>query len=211
MHDDAAYVLGALSDSERLEFEAHLADCAECQERVASIRPVAGLLADLTIDDLRDVPLADTNPPDTLLPALRAKIRRERRRRWVGGSVAGLAAACIATLVLVVASDRGNDHQPPAQAMTSLVSTPVQATARLEDTAWGTRISLACKYDITYPVAGEYSLVVTDRTGAQHGAGSWRLVQNGTTNFTGGTAVARSDIQRIDITVGNKAILELTL
>ena len=35
-HDDAAYVLGALSPAERLEFVRHLATCDECSRSVRS-------------------------------------------------------------------------------------------------------------------------------------------------------------------------------
>ena len=38
------YVLGILEPAERLEFEQHLASCAECQEEVRSLRGVASAL-----------------------------------------------------------------------------------------------------------------------------------------------------------------------
>ncbi|HJQ43970.1 MAG TPA: zf-HC2 domain-containing protein [Jatrophihabitantaceae bacterium] len=211
LHDDAAYVLGALGDDERLAFEEHLATCDECRTRVDEIRPVAALLGDLTVDDVSAQAVGDPGPPDTLLPAMRAKIRRERRRRWAGSAVAGLAAACIVTLVVVFASDRGHHNQPPAQAMTALVASPVHATARVEGTGWGTRISLACQYDVSYPSDAQYSLVVVDRSGNRSGAGSWRLVHGGTTHVVGSTAVARNDIDHIDVMVGNTPILQLDL
>jgi hypothetical protein len=210
LHDDAAYVLGALRGPELVAFEEHLATCAECQARVAEIRPVAAVLADLTIEDVASPSLIDPGPPpDTLLPGLLAKARHERRRRWVTGAIATAAAACIVTLIVVFATGRSSGSSSPARAMTSLVATPVSATAQLDDVGWGTRISLACRYDNSYPSDAEYRLVVTDRAGHQHDAGSWQLVHEGTTHFTGGTAVKRSDISRIDITVGSTPILQL--
>ena len=41
---DAAYVLGALSDADRGEFEAHLAGCMSCREAVAELAGVVPLL-----------------------------------------------------------------------------------------------------------------------------------------------------------------------
>ena len=41
----AGYVLGSLDPEERRAFESHLAECAECAEEVASLRPVVGALA----------------------------------------------------------------------------------------------------------------------------------------------------------------------
>ena len=49
---DAAYVLGALSAKERLEYEQHLADCQECSAAVAELAGVPGLLAKVPESDV---------------------------------------------------------------------------------------------------------------------------------------------------------------
>ncbi len=41
----AGYVLGSLDPEERRAFESHLAECAECAQEIASLRPVVGALA----------------------------------------------------------------------------------------------------------------------------------------------------------------------
>ena len=43
--NSAGYVLGSLDPEERRAFESHLAECAECAQEVASLRPVVGALA----------------------------------------------------------------------------------------------------------------------------------------------------------------------
>ena len=43
-HDDAAYVLGALSPAERLEFERHLGRCDDCTRAVRELAGLPGLL-----------------------------------------------------------------------------------------------------------------------------------------------------------------------
>ena len=62
-HDDAAYVLGALSPAERLEFERHLAGCDDCSRSVRSLAGMPGLLdravsdpglADAIVQEYRD-------------------------------------------------------------------------------------------------------------------------------------------------------------
>ncbi len=63
---DAAYVLGALSDADRAEYEAHLAGCMSCREAVAELSAVAPLLS-LAGDDASAPPCPD------LLPSLMAK------------------------------------------------------------------------------------------------------------------------------------------
>ena len=45
--DDAAYVMGALSPDERLEFEAHLLSCSDCSARVREVETLPALLADV--------------------------------------------------------------------------------------------------------------------------------------------------------------------
>ena len=49
-HDDAAYVLGALDEPDRVAFEAHLETCPACQERVADARATTHLLDGLPAD-----------------------------------------------------------------------------------------------------------------------------------------------------------------
>jgi hypothetical protein len=48
---DAAYVLGSLSSTERLEYEEHLAQCPRCSAAVAELAGLPGLLASLTPDE----------------------------------------------------------------------------------------------------------------------------------------------------------------
>ncbi|MDT5048317.1 MAG: hypothetical protein QOG75_4205 [Mycobacterium sp.] len=74
---DAAYVLGALSDADRLEFEAHLVGCISCREGVTELTAVSRLLSRLDYDqviapDASDKSVAVPPCPD-LLTSLLAK------------------------------------------------------------------------------------------------------------------------------------------
>ena len=74
---DAAYVLGALSDADRLEFEAHLVGCISCREAVTELTAVSALLTRLDYDqviapDASDESVAVPPCPD-LLTSLLAK------------------------------------------------------------------------------------------------------------------------------------------
>jgi carotenoid cleavage dioxygenase-like enzyme len=64
---DAAYVLDALSDTDRREFETHLAGCASCRESVAELEAIAPMLS--MLDDER----AAVPPCPELLPSLLAR------------------------------------------------------------------------------------------------------------------------------------------
>jgi anti-sigma-K factor RskA len=81
----AAYVLGALSPAERLEFEAHLAECAICAAEVRSLAPVTASLARLA-------PAAEPSPE------VRARLLTAvaRRSAWSGSWLAAAASVALA-------------------------------------------------------------------------------------------------------------------
>lgn len=212
LYDDAAYVLGALEDDERRAFESHLRGCPDCRARVAEVRPTADLLAGIPLSALDEVP---PPAPETLLPGLLRRARRERTRsRLVAGSVGAVVAACITALVVVLWPAGGTAHrpQPAAQAFAPVLQTPVTATARLVTRAWGTSIELKCHYPPGLPHYPPYELVVTDKQHVDHAAGSWSLVPGRDTKFVGGTSVQRSNIASVQITTSDgRPILQLRL
>jgi hypothetical protein len=205
---DGAYVLGALSDAERIAFEAHLAECDEC---AASVRELSGLPAVLaTVPESALV--EEPPPPLSLLPALQREARRVTlRRRWIMGGLAATAAACLIAITLVV-SRPASAPAPHPVAMTAVASTPITATADVRAVGWGTKIELVCRYyDTTQPVR-PYALVVIDRSGKRHQLGSWNLVPGEDTTYQSGTSIPRSQVKEVDITtVGGKPILALPL
>ena len=93
---DAAYVLGALSPTERTAFEAHLRTCPACAGAVTALAGLPGLLAKVPVEDVTDPVAAPV--PQTLLPRLLREVAaRRRRHRWVTGLTAAAAAVVIAT------------------------------------------------------------------------------------------------------------------
>jgi anti-sigma factor RsiW len=97
----AAYALDALDDSERREFEEHLATCEQCREELAGLRDAAAALA--------YVPEGPV-PPPALRDRVLASVHEERgsnvvplRRRVALPAVATFAAvAAAAAIVLAV-------------------------------------------------------------------------------------------------------------
>jgi hypothetical protein len=213
---DAAYVLGALPETERLEFEHHLATCPTCQASVDSLRPVVVALAVASPTSFGAIGSAES-PPVDLLPRLLARAQTERRRRrYLVAAVSVVAAACIALVTAVVVQTGSNSSAPAAAsrpvAMTALISTPISATAELRGVAWGTKITLHCTYRANgdYPAGASYALVVVDKHGATQNLGTWAVVPGQITNYESGSSFARADIASISIqTPTGLSVLEL--
>jgi Putative zinc-finger len=219
---DGSYVLGALSPAERLEFEQHLAGCADCARSVRELAGLPGLLARVDPAVL-DEPAPEEPLPETLLPALLQAVRRTRRRRTL--VAAGVAAAALTAVVAIPLSlTRSDDGRtpsaaPPAaagRAMATVGDAPVRATIALTPVAWGTRLDLAC----TYGEAGEryhhlppsvtYGLFVRTRDGRTEEVGTWRSLEGRTMRLTAATAAPRQDIASVEVrTAKGRPVLEL--
>ncbi|HEX3336354.1 MAG TPA: zf-HC2 domain-containing protein [Jatrophihabitans sp.] len=212
-HYDGAYVLNALDDQDRAEFEAHLVTCDECRARVAEVGPTAARLAGLSPADVEGEAASAGPIPDTLLPGLFRRAERERaRRRLVSGSIAAVAAACLITLVAIVWPASPSSTPPRGQALTAVRPSPVTATAALVSKRWGTEIDVSCRYSEAVGGGIPYELRVVDTAGQSHSAGSWTLAPGPAITFKGGTDVPRAQIARVLITSSNGTpILQLTL
>jgi hypothetical protein len=225
--DDGAYVLGALSPNERLEFERHLDGCEACKRSIRELAGLPGLLGRVDAAVLEHPPV-DEPLPDTLLPVLSREVRRKGRRRTLAAS--GLAAAAVAAvataLVPVVVAKVGGADTPSAAAsspspgivsepMAAVGEVPVQASVSLEPVTWGTRLWLTCTYepdDVEYdlPPAVDYTLFVRTRTGHTERVGSWRSVGGQTMRLTAATSTRRGDISSVEVrTPDGRVVLRL--
>ena len=204
-HDDAAYVLGALSSAERAAYQEHLATCDECTRAVRRLSGLPGLLSRVSLDVI-ETPAPAEPVPDTLLPSLVAQARRRQRLRswWIAA-----AAAVVAVVLTVGAGVLGgllaqDDSAPAAtqQPMTRVADIPVTAEVGLTPVDWGTRLDLTCTYD--EPESGEgrewpYALVVRTRSGDSERVASWVAKPGRTFRLTGATASAAGDIASVEI------------
>jgi hypothetical protein len=207
-HEDGAYVLGALSPTERAAYERHLAGCPACREAVGEIAVLPGLLGRLDPAGLEQVvesPAAESRVP-ALLSAARAARRRERLlRRWRYTGTA-LAAACLALLVgLGVGGLGGTDTDFRARTVTMQPvrgSVPVTAEIALNGTAWGTEVRMRCTYIKSgdHVKAYTFRLVAYGPDGATEQVGSWKAAPGDDVTFTGGTRFAVADLVRLELT-----------
>jgi hypothetical protein len=209
VHDDAAYVLGALSADERAAFEAHLHSCAECAARVREIQDVPALFAGISAAELSD---ATHTVPETLLPGLlRRAAAQRRRRRWVVGGLASVAAACLIALTVVL-WPTSSASTAPTRKFVALVANPVVASASLTPKPWGTEINVDCSYaDRGAPEARiPYEMYVFDRSGNKERVGSWWQPDHDI-KYETGTALSTTQIAKVEITLPNGTpILRLT-
>lgn len=231
VHDDGAYVLGALSPTERLAFEKHLADCEECTRAVRELAGLPGLLGRVDVSVVEH-PLVDVPLPETLLPALSREVRRTRRRR--GFVTAALAAAAVVVAVSVpVAVSRLTDDDGASQAvpgpgatttptasaplvMSPVGDVPVRASVSLDSVTWGTRLGLICTYDSAWvdrplPEEPTYALFVRTRDGHSEQVGTWRSTDGRTMRLSAATAASRADIAAVEVrTTSGRVLLQLT-
>jgi hypothetical protein len=237
-HDDAAYVLGALSPAERLEFERHLDTCDQCSRSVRSLAGMPGLL-DLVDPGVLEVPPVDPPVPGTLLPSLTHAVEVRSRRRVL--VVAGLAAAAAAVVALAVPAVLDRAEAPTAGTGTSTSSpssptspsspdgaagvetremaplghVPVEATIGLEQVTWGTRMLLTCTYDkdavgVELPEKVDYLMYVTAADGRSEQVGSWTSVSGTTMEVPAATSVRRDDIASVEVrTPDGRVVLRL--
>ncbi|WP_406247960.1 zf-HC2 domain-containing protein [Microbacterium sp. M] len=213
---DASYVLGALSPADRAAFEVHASGCSVCREALADLAPLPGLLARvprtdaidlLSVEEPAEAPASD--PARTRIVELGvARARRTRRTRWLLASAA--AAAVIAGFVAVPAVLSQQAGPVETVALELVEDVPLDASVRIEDVAWGTRLSLTCSYGeaADAPYGGwEYALVVVSTSGVESRLSTWRAFPDTTAQVAAGTALRAEDIAAIELRGPSGAVL----
>lgn len=212
---DAAYALGALSAADRRAYEEHLAECAACTRAVAELTSTVGLLSRVPAE--RVLAGVEAGGPAEggrekivdLAERRSRRLSRQRRTWWVAGVAAAaiIVAAVAVPLTIEATSDRGTVH-----ALAELVDVPLEASIRLTDAAWGTRIDLVCRYSgqvLDAPEGGwPYALAVVDAAGSSTTLSTWRAAPGSTTQLSAGTDLGVADIGAVEIrSVDGDAVL----
>lgn len=222
-HLDGAYVLGALSPEERLEYERHLRGCSACARAVQQLAGLPGLLSHVSPDVLESTPAPDPVPA-TLLPSLVREVRRGRRRRsWAAGLAAAAAVVTVAgvSVAVVTADDDGPPSATPSipagpsQEMTPVGTSGTTGWLTLTSMAWGTRLDLTCSYPMPEGYRGggppTYEMVVRTSDGAASRVASWRGVADRPITVTGATELEVSDIASVEVRISEgPRVLRLT-
>lgn len=207
---DGAYVLGALSPTERSEFEQHLNGCPECAAAVRQLAPLPGLLGRV------DPAMLDSRQPgSSRLPVLLAAVADSRRgqaraRRWrlalatAAAAVVAAAGALAGAAVLDGSGPGAEDEPVPAAQRMEPVSAvvPVTAQVRLRDTDAGTAVWMQCGYPAHVDYEGGplvFRLVAVGRDGSREQVGSWRAGPGDEVEMTGITRLVGTDLMRLEL------------
>ncbi|MFC4063844.1 anti-sigma factor family protein [Actinoplanes subglobosus] len=149
-HDDAAYVLGALSPIERAAYERHLATCSFCREAVADLALVPDMLDRLDAEEF--VKLLDPSLSALSRPAAAPSIKKVRARPIrIVSSVAALVLFLIIGGGLAYwgfnAGEASSPPPGPSIAMTKVdPASSIAATVRITSTGAGSRVEMECSY-----------------------------------------------------------------
>jgi hypothetical protein len=213
----AAFVLGVLDEEENEIFEAHLADCADCQAELRELYTMPPIL-----DEVRRLDPALATGPEPSAALLNGllddvtEVRNRRRRRMY--FVAAAAAAVIgitplATRLLWPAAP-ADEGRPVASApvgatgteilQASNRTTAVTAKITIQPETWGTHVGIEL-YGVRGPL--HCQLVVVTHSGKDEVVTSWRVPAKqgwgvpGSPNplrLDGNTAYFRGDIGRFE-------------
>ena len=209
-HDDAAYVLGALSPGERAVYERHLATCSFCREAVADLAKVPDMLDRLDAEEfarLLDPSLTTPSAPAPRRPRMPDRSPRARARSL---SIRLVSTAAAAALVLLVGGGVvawSMDQQPPVAAAPgpSIAMLPVDdvspitATLRLTSTAGGTKVEMMCAYSQAAAKAYTFRLIAYGPDEQKEQLGSW-LAQPGTEfRMPGATHFGAGSLSRLEV------------
>lgn len=198
---DAAYLLGALSASERRAYEEHLRTCPDCSAEVASLAGVPGTLAVLP----EDRALATiTAPPPNLMPGLARSVQHDRRlkRYRLAALVVSVAATAAVAGIVIQGTIQRENPSGDTVVLTQRVASKLTADARLVDEPWGTTIEISCRYEeLATPSerARGYELYVTDESGKATLLASWTAAPGTTVKPATTTKLHRNQIKGLDI------------
>ncbi|MFY1697317.1 anti-sigma factor family protein [Solwaraspora sp. WMMA2101] len=209
-HDDGAYVLGALSPSERAAYEHHLSGCPSCRQAVAEIAVLPGLLGRLDpagFEQISDPPSAGPRLATLVTAAGQARRKGRRMRRWqtAGATLAAAGLAIVVGFGVGWVGAGGTPETNPGTQLTAMQPVasqlPIHAEVGLQNVANGTEVTMRCWWEPTNP-DGEpmnFELVAYDRDGAKQRVGSWAVSPGAEIVFTGATRFAQTDLERLEL------------
>jgi anti-sigma factor RsiW len=229
-HWDAAYVLGSLTDADRIDYEAHLRDCPSCRRTVDELRDMPAILGQLTPDEFAAVDDGASDAPPLnpqVLTSLVATVRRRRRNAQLvtwGAALAAAAAVVVGVLYGVqlhwgeTSSVQARSDVSPVE-MTRVAPTELTATVAMSSHGWGTQIDMNCIYpnelntSAADEAADKLAMVVVARDGSHDQLATWIAVKGVHATPAGSTARPIDQIATVEIVAADtgNVLLQRTL
>jgi anti-sigma-K factor RskA len=208
-HDVAAYALGTLDPDDRARLEAHLPDCPECQEVLASVAGLPPMLALVPRDTFRADGTAEQEhsverPSEAMYERLLAAAvtrRRSRRRLALTAAAAALVVAAGAGGAALYEARSG-----PAVQVVAGSAGQVKATVWLRATSTGTSLRLQLT---GVPSEQHCSLVAVDRDGHREVVSTWEATYTGTAIIDSNTAVPRSRLSWLRVETADATLVAM--
>jgi anti-sigma-K factor RskA len=206
----AGYALDALEPAEREAYEAHLGDCPQCQEELASFWEVAGALAAAA-----DGPAPSPDLRDRILAAARAEQQNvvpiESKRRRVTPVLAAVTA--IAAAVAIGLGIYAHSLNGQLDDTKSALTAQQQASAVLADPNATTVALKEGSGRLVVGANGAAVLTLDDLGSAPSGKTYQAWVVEGTTPVSAGTFAASSGHAVVPIPqpVPNGAVVAVTI
>ena len=186
-----AYALGALDPAERADVERHLRECPACAAEAGEFAAIPPLLALVPPEDLDAEPIQPSAGLFERVAAAAAAEQRTAQRRSTRGR--WLVAAVVAA-VLAVGGATVWWPSAPAETAHTAVAGAVHLSVTADGSSDGTDLDVA----VAGVAPGENCrLVVVDRDGVRHQAGSWTASYAGRATFRGWTTVSRADVRDV--------------
>jgi hypothetical protein len=217
---DAAYVLGALSASQRQEFEEHLATCRTCSRAVAELAGMPGLLAQVPVGEVlaMDARGEAPTPPRSLMPVLPDERRFPSARGW--SRLRRYAVPAVAAAALLVGGAGGYGLRtalteepsavasaPGRLAFSAVVPSSMTAVVDVVPSGEGTVFKVECQYGKSTATSpggvgdawAEYAIFVVDRSGQAEQAKTWKANPDRVMRPTASSPLPVSQISAVEI------------
>ncbi len=207
--DVAAYSLGLLEPSDKLDFEAHLSSCESCAAELSEFSAMAELFEGIGRLDLT----SDEPDENTITDLVSRRAAALRRRKWQRTVLA--AAACVVLLAVGVVGGFSTAPRSSGTATLTLTGTRHQATnpgsgitgtVGLVARPWGTQVTLRLG-KVKGPLDCE--LIAVSKTGEQRVMVGWLVPAAGygvpghpaDLLIAGGTSIRMDNLAAIKVVV----------
>ena len=203
----AEQALHPLGPAQEADVSAHLVTCSECRDLAGEFAITAAALA--TAHPGAPAPsIHDAPSPEHLYTQISTRIaterNRQRRRTWSTGLLATAAAALITVFAINVATTTSSTSRTAAPHI-ALSNDTIDATAVLEQRAWGTQIRLEGQ---GFTPGQQYNVWLEQANGTHIPAGTFTGVANTRITVTLASALPQAEAIAIGVSQPDGTLID---